>query len=78
MDVEQYISEVETILVDGYDLRPDTAKLLIQKYSLKGFVQSLGDKFPLTPEQTADTMIKGLISFYDKQERYDKGVIEKE
>ena len=34
-------------------------------------MRSLRDRFPLTPEQTAETMIEGLISFYAKQDKYE-------
>ena len=64
---DQFEKEVETILENKYGLREETAQLLIRKYSLRGFLCSLRDRFPLTPEQTADTMVEGLVSFYKKQ-----------
>ena len=67
MDVQQFKSEVETIIQEKYGLSAETTDLLIKKYALEGFLRSLRDKYPLTPEQTADTLIDGLITFYSKK-----------
>ena len=67
MDVQQFISEVKTVLQEKYGLSDETADLLLKKYALEGFLRNLKDKYPLTPDQTADTLIDGLISFYSKK-----------
>lgn len=67
MDVQQFISEVKTVLQEKYGLSDETADLLLKKYALEGFLRNLRDKYPLTPDQTADTLIDGLISFYSKK-----------
>ena len=67
MDVQQFISEVKTVLQEKYGLSDETADLLLKKYALEGFLRNLGDNYPLTPDQTADTLIDGLISFYSKK-----------
>ncbi len=72
MDAQEFITKVKHILQEDYGLRPDTAELLIRKYSLNGFLTSCGDKYPLSPEETADTMIRGLVSFYSKQEQRER------
>lgn len=67
MDVQQFISEVKTVLQEKYGLSDETADLLLKKYALEGFLRNLRDNYPLTPDQTADTLIDGLISFYSKK-----------
>lgn len=67
MDVQQFTSEVKTVLQEKYGLSDETADLLLKKYALEGFLRNLRDKYPLTPDQTADTLIDGLISFYSKK-----------
>ena len=67
MDVQQFISEVKTVLQEKYGLSYETADLLLKKYALEGFLRNLRDNYPLTPDQTADTLIDGLISFYSKK-----------
>ncbi len=67
MDVQQFTSEVKTVLQAKYGLSDETADLLIKKYALEGFLGNLKDKYPLTPDQTADTIVDGLIAFYSKK-----------
>ena len=67
MDVQQFTSEVEMKLQEKYGLSAETAQLLIRKYALEGFLRNLKDKYPLTVEQTADTIVDGLIAFYSKK-----------
>ena len=50
-----------------YGLSAETAQLLIKKYALEGFLRNLKDKYPLTVDQTADTIVDGLIAFYNKK-----------
>lgn len=67
MDVQQFISEVKTVLQEKYGLSDETADLLLKKYALEGFLRNLKDKYPLTADQTADAIVDGLISFYSKK-----------
>ena len=69
MDAQKFIDEVAAVIQDQYGLSSETTDLLISKYSLKGFLSTCGDKYPMTPEETADTMIKGLITYYNKKDR---------
>ena len=67
MDVQQFISEVKTVLQEKYGLSDETADLLLKKYARESLLRNLKDKYPLTADQTADTLIDGLISFNSKK-----------